>query len=230
MAPRKSVRRVLALAALVILAVLGARPVLAATVVLPGGGPDPNCQDLRLWLRADAGVRDAAGHGPTDPAFSGSVATWSDQSGRHFDLAAPPEQAPSYVTRQPGAGNQPTVAFGGGRMLARPKEPLHDHVNSTTLLVLQIQRGREQGNVVFCAGDPGGKREALTFERINEADPRSLPAAGGPPPIMGRPILTILFKLPPTAASPSSFSARPATVLPWRFKTDWATPWARIAR
>ena len=34
--------------------------------------------------------------------------------------------------------------------------------------------------------------------------------------------------LPPMAASPSSFSARPATVPPWRSKTAWAMPWARI--
>ena len=171
MTPHISIRRALAVTVLAILALLGNRPVRAAAVVLPGGEPDPNYPDLRLWLRADAGVRDAAGHVPTDPAFSGSVATWSDQSARHFDLAAPPEQAPSYVTRQPGAGNQPTVAFGSGRMLARPKEPLHDHVNSTTLLVLQIQRGSQQGSFVFCAGDAGGKRETLSFQNSEESDP-----------------------------------------------------------
>ena len=96
--------------------------VLAAGVTQPGGEPDPNCPELRLWLRADAGVRDAAGRGSSDPAFSGSVAVWSDQSARHFDLAAPAEHSPAYVARQPAAGNRPTVAFGSGRMLARPKE------------------------------------------------------------------------------------------------------------
>ena len=145
-------------------------PCLAAAVALPSGEPDPNCPDLRLWLRADAGVRDAAGHGPADPEFSGSVAVWSDQSARHFDLAALPEQAPYYVMRQPGAGNRPTVAFGGGRMLARPKDTLHDHVNSTTLLVLQIQRGSEQGNVSSARETTGGKRETLSFEHSDELD------------------------------------------------------------
>ncbi len=160
----------LAVTALVILALLGNRPILAAAVALPGGEPDANCSDLRLWLRADAGVRDAAGHGPTDPEFSGSVAAWSDQSARHFDLVASPERAPSFVPRQPGAGNRPTVAFGGGRILARPKESLHDLVNSTTLLVLQIQRGRQQGSFVFSAGDTDGKRETLSFEHSEESD------------------------------------------------------------
>src|SRR5271157_3911175 len=155
---------------LVILAVLGHCRLVTAEVTLPSGDPDPNCTDLRLWLRADAGVRDAAGHGPADPDFSGSVTNWSDQSSRHFDLAAPPGLAPSYVRRQSGAGNRPTIAFAGGRMLARPNDTLHGHVNSTTLLVLQIQRGREEGNVVFCAGDPGGKREALSFEHSHDFD------------------------------------------------------------
>ncbi len=165
-----SVRNVSAITILVILAVLGHGRLVAADVVLPSGEPDPNCPDLRLWLRADVGVRDATGHGPADPDFSGCVTNWSDQSTRHFDLAAPPGQTPTYVRRQSGAGNRPTVAFAGGRMLARANDTLHEHVNSTTLLVLQIQRGREAGNVVFCAGDPGGKREALSFERSNDFD------------------------------------------------------------
>ena len=44
-------------------------------------------------------------------------------------------------------------------------------MNSTTFLVLQIQPGREQGNVVFCAGDAGGKRETLSFQHSDESDP-----------------------------------------------------------
>ena len=164
MTPYQSIRRSFAITALLILAILGNLPILVAAVALPGGEPDANCPDLRLWLRADAGVRDAAGHGPADADFSGSVAAWSDQSARHFDLAALPEQAPFYVMRQPAAGNRPTVAFGGGRMLLRPKDTLHEHVNSTTVLVLQIQRGREQGNFVFCAGD--SRQAGNTFLRI----------------------------------------------------------------
>jgi len=163
-------RRLLSIAAPLILAVSANRPILAANVALSSGEPDPNCSELRLWLRADAGVRDSAGHGPSDPQFTGIVTAWKDQSNRHFDLGAPPERAPSYVSRQPGAGNRPTVAFGGGRMLARPNDTLHDRVNSTTLLVLQVQRSRDWGNIIFCVGDPGGKRESLSFERANEVD------------------------------------------------------------
>ena len=155
---------------LMALALLGAGRALTAGVTLSGGEPDANCSDLRLWLRADAGIRDAGGRSPADPEFSGSAATWSDQSGRHFDLAAPPEQAPSYVARQPGAGNRPTVAFGSGRMLVRPNDTLHDHVNSTTLLVMQIQRSAQQESIVYCAGDPGGRRDSLSFQPPTEGD------------------------------------------------------------
>jgi hypothetical protein len=165
-----SAGRTLALTALLILVPLARCALLAADVALPNGVPDPDCPELRLWLRADAGVHDAAGRSSSDPAFSGSVAAWSDQSGRHFDLAAPPEKAPAYVVSQPAAGNRPTLAFGSGRMLVRANEALHEQANSTTFLVLQIQRGRDAGNVVYCAGDPGGKRDLLCFQRVSEAE------------------------------------------------------------
>ena len=55
-------------------------------------------------------------------------------------------------------------------MLARPSDTLHEHVNSTTLLVLQIQRGREQGNVVFCAGDPGESAKHFSSTPGDESD------------------------------------------------------------
>jgi hypothetical protein len=168
---RRSQRSPANVCALTIIALLAGHRIVAAAVTVANGEPDPNCPDLRLWLRADAGIRDSADRSPTDPKFNGSVSIWADQSTRHFDLGAKPEHAPWYVARQSGAGGQPTVAFGGGRMLARLKDSLHEHVNSTTLLVLQIQRGRDQGNVVFCAGDPGGKRESLGFEHPQEADP-----------------------------------------------------------
>ncbi len=160
----------LQLTALTLLAVLAHCPHLAAAITLPNGEPDANCPALRLWLRADAGLRDAANRSPADADFNGSVSVWSDQSARHFDLAAPPEKTPYYVPRQPGAGNRPTVAFGGGRMLARPNDSLHEHTNSTTFLVLQIQHGRPAENVVFCAGDNGGKRDILSFELRYDAD------------------------------------------------------------
>jgi hypothetical protein len=152
--------------------VLGRCLILAAGVTQPGGEPDPSCPELRLWLRADAGVCDAAGRGSSDPAFSGSVAVWSDQSARHFDLAASAEHSPAYVASQPAAGNRPTLAFGSGRMLARANAALHEEVKSSTFLVLQLHPGREQGNVVFCAGDPGGKRDVLGFERVNDGPGR----------------------------------------------------------
>src|SRR5437868_1319217 len=104
------------IAALLVLVAILPRPLLAAEIVQPSGEPDPNFPELRLWLRADAGVQDADGRGPADPQFSGSVAVWADQSARHFDLAAP-QRGPYFVTRQPGAGNRPAIAFGGGRML-----------------------------------------------------------------------------------------------------------------
>jgi hypothetical protein len=174
------------IAAAMLLMALGCRAILAAEVVLSSGEPDPTCGDLRLWLRADAGVRDAAGHSPADPDFSGSVAIWSDQSPRHYDLAALPEHAPSYVVSQPGAGGRPTLAFGGGRLLARPNDALHDHVNATMLLVLQLVRSRELGNIVYTVGEIGGRPmgdfggrsmgefggrwEALSFDHVGESE------------------------------------------------------------
>jgi hypothetical protein len=161
--------RLAALAALLLGIIL--RSTFASDVALASGEPDPNCGDLRLWLRADAGVRDSAGHSPADPDFSGSVATWSDQSPHHFDLAAPAEVAPSYVASQPAAGRRPTIAFGGARMLARPEDTLHNHVNATTLLVMQLDRFNERGSVVFTTGEFGGRWESLSFDHMGESEP-----------------------------------------------------------
>jgi hypothetical protein len=162
--------RVGSVASLVLLTLLARGPELAADVVQANGEPDANYGDLRLWLRADRGVRDSAGHSPTDADFNGSVAFWNDQSPRHFDLTATPEQSPRYVVNQPGAGGRPAIAFSAGRTMARTRDVLHDHVSSTTLIVLQIQRFREQGNVVFTVGDMGRKREMLAFEHFAEPD------------------------------------------------------------
>ena len=214
---------------LLLLAALGRCSALAAAVTQADGEPDPKCPDLRLWLRADAGVRDTAGHSPVDTDFSGSVAVWSDQSTRHFDVAATPEQAPSYVARQPGAGNQPAVAFGLGRMLLR-KEPLHDRGNSTTLLVLQLQRGRHRATSFFVR-----ETSAASTNRFpsNIAKNSTLPRpffAGAFPATAAKATSTISATFPPTADSPSSRSVRRARILPLIFKTDWATPWARTAK
>ncbi len=57
-------------------------------------------------------------------------------------------------------------------MLGRAKDKLHEQVDSTTLLVLQVQRGRQYQNFVFSAGDPGAgdRRETLCFEHVEESD------------------------------------------------------------
>ncbi len=165
-------RRRLTSAAALLIALVAAPGAMSwsADVALPNGQPDPSCEDLRLWLRADAGVRDADGRRPSDAGFSGTVASWSDQSERHFDLAAPSAQAPYYVMSAPGAGAPPTIAFGSGRTLARREDALHDQVNSTTLLVLKIEPSKEQGSTTFSTGELGGMWESLSFDRLGGSD------------------------------------------------------------
>jgi hypothetical protein len=83
-------------------------------VLLASGEPEARNKHLRLWLRGDSGIRDAAGRGPHEPQFDGLVQSWEDRStgGRHFssdtgDATRRPAYAPS-VTQIAG---KPAVAF-----------------------------------------------------------------------------------------------------------------------
>lgn len=137
-----------------------------AEAVLGDGQPDPASPDLRLWLRADAGVKDAAGRSPGDADFSGTVHAWADRSQNKFDLLAPvPERAPLFVPRQPTAGNQPVVSFAGRQLLVRPMTPLFDKPECTVVVVLQQQAG--SGGHVCAFGQNGNTRTVLTLPPMN---------------------------------------------------------------
>ena len=138
----------------------------AAPVLLPTGEPDPNCPDIRLWLRADEGIKDAQGKDPNDPNFDGHVAEWKDRSADKFDLTAMPGRPPLFVPRQVAAGNRPTVSFSGRQMLMRGKDPLHDRPNSTTIIVFQGKAGGEN-----CLYTLGNSQERMLLSFTNEIEP-----------------------------------------------------------
>ncbi len=137
-----------------------------AQAILGDGQPDAASPDLRLWLRADAGVKDAAGRSSEDAEFAGTVHTWADRSQNKFDLlASAPERAPLFVPRQPTAGNQPVVSFAGRQMLMRPMTPLFDKPECTVVVVLQQQAG--SGGHVCAFGQNGNTRTMLTLPPLN---------------------------------------------------------------
>ena len=84
-----------------------------------GTPADASNPDLVLWLKADAGVQDASGLTPGQAGFSGSVATWLDQSGKgnHVTQATATSQ-PTYIAAEPTMANQAVLRCDGGDVLA----------------------------------------------------------------------------------------------------------------
>ncbi|MEI8371216.1 MAG: NPCBM/NEW2 domain-containing protein [Planctomycetota bacterium] len=147
-----------------LVAVVFSQHVTAATVMLSSGEPDPNGENLRLWLRADSGIKDTQGRSPADPDFNGMVAAWNDRSSNKFNLAAVPQRAPLFVARQPAAGNRPTVAFNGEQALSRSNAMLNDRATSTVVLVVQSQMGNgPSSNHPYSVGTGQNKRETLAL-------------------------------------------------------------------
>jgi len=165
------------LGTLLVAAALAARAA-AGPVMLPSGEPDPNCPELRLWLRADCGIQDAQGRSPADPDFNGLVATWSDRSPNKFNLAAPPRRAPLFVERQPAAGNRPAVAFAGEQILTRSNTMVNDRPVSTVVLVVQGQPKPGNRSCIYCIGKGQNRREWLGLDYRNDID-RSLAGITG---------------------------------------------------
>ncbi|MEI8371218.1 MAG: NPCBM/NEW2 domain-containing protein [Planctomycetota bacterium] len=152
-------QRLVILAAL-LFATVPARFAPAAPPMLPSGEPDPNCPELRLWVRADSGIKDTEGRSPADPGFNGMVAAWNDRSPQKFNLAAAPGRAPLFVQQQPAAGNRPTVAFSGEQILTRSSSVLHDRPTSTMILVVQ---GQPRNSHLFSTGRNQHTRETLNL-------------------------------------------------------------------
>jgi len=83
-------------------------------VLLASGEPEARNKHLRLWLRADSGIRDAAGRGPHEPQFDGLVQSWEDRStgGRHVTSdTGDASRRPTYAPSLPQIAGQPAVAF-----------------------------------------------------------------------------------------------------------------------
>ena len=83
-------------------------------VLLASGEPEARNKHLRLWLRADSGIRDAAGRGPHEPLFDGLVQSWEDRSigGRHLTSdTGDATRRPAYAPSVPQIGGQPAVTY-----------------------------------------------------------------------------------------------------------------------
>jgi hypothetical protein len=102
------------------------------------GEPDATQSNLRLWLRADRGIKDAAGRGPLEPAFDGKVATWEDQSSHHFHFATGGAEGPKYMPSEPLFANQPGVITGGA-YLKHVGNRIYDTPESTSFIVFTVR-------------------------------------------------------------------------------------------
>lgn len=83
-------------------------------VLLASGEPEARNKHLRLWLRADSGIRDAAGRGPHEPLFDGLVQSWEDRStgGRHLTSdTGDATRRPAYAASVPQIGGKPAVTY-----------------------------------------------------------------------------------------------------------------------
>jgi len=116
------------------------------------GEPDATQPSLRLWLRADRGIKDGAGHGPLDPAFAGHVATWEDQASHKFHFVRGDVTGPKYMPAEPLFANKPGVVMGGA-FLKHAGKRIYDTPISTSFLVFTVQglRRKEYGRYAAIA-------------------------------------------------------------------------------
>ena len=124
----------------------------------PTGEPDATRPSLTLWLRADRGVKDAAGRGPVDAGFDGQVRTWEDQSQRRYHLNSEGGAAPKYTAAEPLLAGKPGLAFSGA-FLRHNNQPLYETPSSTTVAVFTVQglarKQRGSSAVIFETSAPG---------------------------------------------------------------------------
>ncbi|MCE9553359.1 MAG: hypothetical protein K8T91_08275 [Planctomycetes bacterium] len=137
-----------------------------------GTEPDRTKPSLRLWLRADAGVKDGAGRAAGQSGFDGRVQTWEDQSSRRLKLvceATDPSQRPGYNPAYVHFGNKPLLSIGPHPLVYRG-EPLYTGPTSTTFAVLDVvglrRKQRHRSGVALCTSEP---RYALSVETIHGA-------------------------------------------------------------
>ena len=225
-----SVRRVLAIAALLILAVLGSPSHPGGRRRLPSGEPDPNCSGPASLAAGRCGSSRCRRPRPLGPGIQRIGSHLERPVGAAFRSRGA-ARAGAVVRGPPARGRQPangrfrrrTDAGAAQRYAARPCEL--DHL---ARLADPAQAGN-RGISSSVRETPAARRDSFPSNISDGVDAalgyvRWWIATGR------KSVLSIPCTLPPTAASPSSFSARPAKVPPWRFKTAWAMPWARIVR
>ncbi|MCE9552979.1 MAG: hypothetical protein K8T91_06325 [Planctomycetes bacterium] len=127
-------------------------------VLAPSGELDAARPSLRLWLRADRGIKDAAGRGPLDAGFDGQVKTWEDQASHKFHFIQSTGAAPKFEPTNPMLSGKSGVLFGGGAYLTHSGHSLYDTPASTTFIVFTVQglarKQRERTSAVAESSPP----------------------------------------------------------------------------
>ncbi len=88
-----------------------------AAILTSGGVPDPtwNSNAMQVWLKADAGVKNAGGTAALDGE---AVATWEDQSTYNQDATQTTSTSrPAFVAGLSAAQGNPTISFNGSTFL-----------------------------------------------------------------------------------------------------------------
>lgn len=108
-------------------------------VLGPSGELDATRPSLRLWLRADRGIKDAAGRAPLETGFEGQIKTWEDQSSHKFHFIHAAGAAPKFEPANPTLSGKAGVLFGSGAYLSHGGHRLYDTPASTTFIVFTVQ-------------------------------------------------------------------------------------------
>lgn len=112
----------------------------------------PSVPGIKLWLKADAGVKNVAG----DPAAGGDpVATWEDQSGYGNNVTqSSSPMRPTYILSDGNSpiNNNPTVVFGGAHYIDRTP----GLGSFTGLTVIGVARHEAGSNGSYVCATSGG--------------------------------------------------------------------------
>lgn len=126
---------------------------LRADILLPDGTPNPADPNLRLWLKADAGVI----------ATGGLVSAWNDQSaaGNHFTQSTAGFQ-PQLALGVSGLNDQAAIRFNGSTQYLDGPASVYNTTASTSFVVLQV-RDPGSGNFRFIYDTGGTRHQAFLF-------------------------------------------------------------------
>ena len=126
---------------------------------------NPSDPDFVLWLRADMGVLDGSGNGPSDGGFNpNDIATWQDQSGKGNNFTqGTGANRPNYIASEAGLNNQPVLAFDGSND-SLGNGSLNPQTGFTVFAVTQITTEENGFN-----GYLGGGSGRLAFGHSNDS-------------------------------------------------------------